>query len=404
MKSTKVFLMIGKIVGFILLSLLALAAAAFASLMIVYAVSSQRFYIPILLCCFAFLEIYMFLSFFFKQKIPRKFFRRSPLIAAGLVAILIAGYEGYHFFERRVPGVNDQGVDLSQYEPFKEGTKAPWLEGESALSLAGDLPYMDGATALYPVYAAFAQATYPQGDYPSGNLGANTQAGSSPVLCTTTYNAHTNLVDQKADIIFVAGPSTAQIHYAFAQGVTLKFTPIGKEAFVFFVNANNPLESLTVEQVQSIYSGEITNFKDVGGNNQAIRAFQRAKNSGSQTTLEKIMARKELVTPQTKDVIAGMGGIIQVAASYKNYKNALGYSFLFFATEMVQNDQIKLLKINDVYPSKETIRNDEYPFASHFYAVTLEENENPNVDLLLEFILSPQGQELVEKAGYVAIE
>lgn len=404
MKSTKVLLMIGRIVGFILLSLLVLTAAALTCLALVYTASSQRFYIPILLCCFAFLELYMLLYFFFKQKMQRKFFHRAPLIAAGLVAIMIAGYEGHHFFETRVPGVNDQGVDLSQYEPFREGTKAPRLEGESSLALDGDLPYMDGATALYPVYAAFAQATYPQGDYPSGNLGSKTEAGSSQVLCTTTYNAYANLADRKADIIFVAGPSNAQIHYAFNQGVTLKFTPIGKEAFVFFVNANNPLDSLTVEQIQAIYSGEITNFKDVGGNNQAIRAFQRAENSGSQTTLEKIMADKELVGPQTEDVIAGMGGIIQVAASYKNHQNALGYSFLFFATEMVQNHQIKLLKINDVYPSKETIRNDAYPFASYFYAVTLEENDNPNVDRLLEFILSPQGQELVEKAGYVAVE
>lgn len=71
------------------------------------------------------------------------------------------------------------------------------------------------------------------------------------------------------------------------QAGSLKLTPIGREAFVFFVNKRNPVDSLTVEQIKDIYSGTVTNWKEVGGKKASIRAFQREENSGSQTKLQK---------------------------------------------------------------------------------------------------------------------
>lgn len=69
---------------------------------------------------------------------------------------------------------------------------------------------------------------------------------------------------------------------------------------------------------------------------------------------------------------------------------------------MVKNDQIKLLEINGVEPSKETIRNGTYPITSEFYIVTAG-TTNPHVEKLIEWILSPEGQQLIERAGYVPI-
>ena len=60
--------------------------------------------------------------------------------------------------------------------------------------------------------------------------------------------------------------------------------------------------------------------------------------------LEKIMAYKKIMTPPQDDVVGGMGGIIERTSNYKNYSNAIGYSFLFFATEMVNNGNIRLLE------------------------------------------------------------
>lgn len=185
---------------------------------------------------------------------------------------------------------------------------------------------------------------------------------------------------------------------AKSRGVELKLTPIGKEAFVFFVNSRNTVNGLTTAQIQDIYSGKITNWKELGGKNAKIRAFQRPENSGSQTMLQKLMKDKNLMTPPREDVVSGMGGIIERTASYRNYKNAIGYSFLFFATEMIKNNEIKLLEVDGIKPDRDTIASGKYPLASDFYAVTAN-SDNPNVDRFIEWILSEQGQYLVEKTG-----
>lgn len=123
----------------------------------------------------------------------------------------------------------------------------------------------------------------------------------------------------------------------------LHLTPIGREAFVFFVNSRNPVEGLTVEQIQGIYTGQITNWNQVGGKNQPIRPFQRLENSGSQSALLRLMDGLPLIEPEKEDRVGGMGGIIQQVASYRNYKNSIGFSFRFYASEMAANDQIRLL-------------------------------------------------------------
>ena len=126
----------------------------------------------------------------------------------------------------------------------------------------------------------------------------------------------------------------------------MEFLEIGKEAFVFFVNSKNSLDNLSVDEVVKIYSGKITNYKEVGGKNAKILAFQRDKNSGSQTMLEKIMAGKKLMQAPATNVVGDMVGIVKSVGTYKNYKNALGFSFFYFTKEMVKNSDIKLLKIN----------------------------------------------------------
>lgn len=143
-------------------------------------------------------------------------------------------------------------------------------------------------------------------------------------------------------------------------------TPIGKEAFVFFVNQSNTVDNLTLDQVRGIYSGAVTNWKEVGGKNTAIRAFQRPESSGSQTALQSLMGDTPIMTPIQQDVAGGMGGIIRRTAAYQNRDNAIGYSFLFYATEMVRDYDIKLLSLNGVTPNRENIRNGSYPASSFF--------------------------------------
>ena len=188
-------------------------------------------------------------------------------------------------------------------------------------------------------------------------------------------------------------------------------TPIGREAFVFFVNSRNPVTELSVEQIQGIYTGEITNWAEVGGKNQSIRPFQRAENSGSQSALERLMDGLPLMEPEMEDQLESMGGIIQAVASYRNYRNAIGFSFRFYATEMVSSGDIRLLALDGVEPTREAIRAGTYPLSDPFYAVTASragmpphEERDETIAAFLAWILSDQGQYLIEQTGYVALE
>lgn len=206
---------------------------------------------------------------------------------------------------------------LDRYAPYGEDSLVARLDAPPTLRLEEPLPRMDGATALYPIYSAFARALYPE-EQIEGHL-----------LCSTTTGAWDAIVRGDADIIFTAAPNLEQLQEAEDRGVTLNFTPIGKEAFVFFVNAKNPIEGLTLAQVRSIYAGETTQWTDLDVPSLGrIRAFQREPGSGSQSALIRLMGDAPLMTPPTRE--GDMGGIVHAVSDYQNHPGAIGYSFRFY--------------------------------------------------------------------------
>lgn len=285
------------------------------------------------------------------------------------------------------------------YRPFSgnDDVLTP-LRGERQLFIENDFPKLDGATALYPIYASAAQAIYktPQTDQERALMRSLVENNKTP-------NAYQNLIDGKVDLIFAASPSTKQLEAARAQGLELQLTPIGKEAFVFLTHEQNPISSLTVEQIRDIYSGKINSWQEVGGPHTEIRAFQRPEGSGSQTALQKlVMQGTPLRQPLKEEFLRGMGGMIVGVANYRNAKNAIGYSFRFYATALNQVDGIKLLAINGIEPTRENIRNNSYPFTSELYMVTARP-VSPNTQKLMNWFVSEQGQQLISDVGYVPL-
>ena len=334
--------------------------------------------------------------------------RKKLALCLLAVAVGCGAYVGHGLWRDSIPTMDDRDLLLWQYEPFAPDTKAASLDEPSTLILSEDaLLRLDGATALYPVYAGFVQAVYPQGEYPRYTA---TEDGYGLVTCSGTVDAYQRLIQGDADVIFAAAPSQEQLDMAAQAGVELHLTPIGREAFVFFVNSKNPVEGLTVEEIQGIYTGQITNWSQLGGKNQSIRPFQRQDNSGSQSALLRLMEGLPLIEPEQEDRVGDMGGIIRDVADYRNYANAIGFSFRFYASEMEANDQIRLLALDDVAPTKETIRDGSYPISDSFYAVTAAptgqpdpRESDPQLDAFLRWILSEQGQRIIEASGYVGI-
>ena len=320
-------------------------------------------------------------------------FKRFFIIGASAAVAISLAFAAPGIYDKTRPVFNDGQVDLAEYQPFIEKTKAVTLDGPASMQIEDDLPILDGATALYPVYAAFAQAVYPEKEY---------DVYESEVMSNMTDVAYEKLIRGEVDIIFAAGPSKRKKRMRKRVGKALKLTPIGKESFVFFVNSKNPVKGLTIDEIKSIYSGKTVNWKELGGKNKEIRAFQRPENSGSQTALQNLMGNTPIMDPPTDDVISLMGGIIDEVSAYKNYNNAIGYTFRYYSTQMVKNNKIRLLEINGVEPTVETIRSGDYPITGDVYAITAG-SDNPHIDTFIDWILSEQGQEILEKTGYVPV-
>ncbi|WP_214697368.1 MULTISPECIES: substrate-binding domain-containing protein [unclassified Exiguobacterium] len=311
--------------------------------------------------------------------------------------LVFASVKGYYMYQDHLK-IEERGVELIDYQPFTNSDRLAKLNHPTSVSFVNGVPRLDGATALYPMYASFVEAVYPN----SGTYDPyNDQV--SKVVSTTTPEAYSRLMNDQTDLIFVAGPSDRQLQVAKQKDVSLHMTPVGREAFVFFVHEDNPVESLTMEQVRGIYAGDIRNWKEVGGNSETIRAFQRPEDSGSQTALQKMMGERKLMEAPVEDVPQGMGGIIQQASSYRNHKNAIGFSFRYYATEMVNDHKVKLLRIDGVESTVKTIQDGSYPLTSEFYAVTTEEKAE-QYDAFLKWLGSEDGQVLVEKTGYVRLK
>ena len=357
-------------------------------------VSTER-YVSIL-CCLAVLIIAVFLCLLWGVLKKKKIY--LPICAiSGILVIALGGNAAYDIYQKNIPQISEKGDLLYSYAPYASDSKVYVPDEEPDVRFTEDIPRMDGATALYPIYSSFARMVYPR----EVLEGQEYEIYDNEYLrCTRTPQAYENLAEGEVDVIFAAAPSDEQMAYAKECNVEFEFTPIGREAFVFFVNAKNPVEDITAEQIRKIYSGEITSWDELGVKGMGkIRAFQRSEGSGSQSTLVKLMDGKELMEAPKEDVVDMMAGIIERTADYKNYKNALGFSFRFYSMEMIQNEQIKLLRVDGVYPREANIENGTYPLASDFYAVT-RTDASENTRKLVEWIQGEQGQDIVKKTGY----
>lgn len=311
-----------------------------------------------------------------------------------LLFLIVFGINfGINKYEEYITIDTNVNINCQEYLPFEKESKIVKLDHEASLKLKDNLPRVDGAAAVFPVYSAFVNATYP-----------NTVRLRDDVFeYRNTVDGYRALALKESDIFFGAKPSEEQIKFAADNGTEFEYTKIGKEAFVFFVHKDNPIDGLTTEEIKKIYSGEITNWKEVGGRNEEIVAFQRNEGSGSQSMLIRFMDGTPIMEAPREQVNEFMVGIINQVSDYKNKTNSIGFSFRYYMEGIIKNPNVKLLKVDGVEPNVENIKNDKYPITASLYAVTYKDNENENVSKLIDWVLSEEGQEIIEKTGYVGI-
>ncbi len=339
---------------------------------------------------------------FFPFVIPAIWIRRRKpylitYVCLFLAVLICCGVQwGIAEYERSITIDVAPNINVDEYMPFREDSKIVKIDSKTLKFTEEDeLPRIDGASAAFPVYSAFVNAVYPNTK--------ETELHGGVFEYNTTSDGYRLLAQRKTDIFIGAGPSKSQVAYAEQCGTTFVYTQIGWEAFVFFVHKDNPINSLTVEQIKGIYSGEITNWSEVGGNDEKIIPFQRDEGSGSQSMMIRFMGDTPLMEAETK-TIRGMGAVVEEVVDYQSRAGSIGYSFRYYLEGIVQNPEVKMIAVEGVAPTAENIRNNTYPIIAPVYAVTYENNPNPNVARLVEWILSEEGQYIIEKTGYVGMK
>ena len=256
-----------------------------------------------------------------------------------------------------------------------------------------NFPRLNGSTSTVPLGEAVASVL----------LGESREDVADLVVFDRTTNAYSALLRGVADLLIVGEPAESNYEEKEYLGFEWEMEAFATDGFVFLINEQNPVDSLTIEQIQKIYTGEITNWKEVGGEDREIIPFQRDEEAGSQNIMKKlVMDGLEMMEPPTDYLIGSMGGLIDAVKGFDGSPGAIGYTVYYYAEEMNMAGGLKLLSVEGVAPNPKTIQSGEYPFLNPKYVV-IDANtpEGSPTRLLFDWILSEEGQRLVFQEGYV---
>jgi phosphate transport system substrate-binding protein len=181
---------------------------------------------------------------------------------------------------------------------------------------------------------------------------------------------------------------------------------IARDAIGVIVHPQNPVQQLTLQQISDIYSGKVTNWQDVGGEDRPIVLLSRESNSGTHVYfLEEVvrLGQKDNKTLFSQDtlLLPSSEGII---AEVRQNPNAIGYDGLGYITPEVKTLAIAPQAGSEyVKPAIETVNNGTYPIARPLFMYTPGEPQG-EVKTYLDWILGPDGQQIVGELGFVPLK
>ena len=282
----------------------------------------------------------------------------------------------------------------AQSRPSSSSGSVSAVPVEEFVFTRANLPRLDGSTSTVPLAQAMCAVL----------LGEDQEQTAQLIHFSRTTQSYYNLMNGNADLLLAAEP-TPEVMEELDQRNSWYMTPFAIDALVFVVNQNNPVDSLTVEEVQKIYTGEITNWSQVGGEDLDIVPFQRNKGAGSQNMFEKlVMDGRTPMDPPSTWTADSMSGLLDAVREYDNSAAALGYTVYYYANDMEMARGLKVLAIDGVSPSAQAIRDQEYPFLNPYFVVIPKDlpRDDP-ARILYDWVLGPDGQKLAALEGYVPV-
>lgn len=175
----------------------------------------------------------------------------------------------------------------------------------------------------------------------------------------------------------------------------LKETKIAIDGIALITNTANPVKNLTMDQVKGIYTGKITNWKEVGGNDAPIVIVSREEGSGTRDGFQEIVGFESEELSKDAQISDGSGNI---KTTVEGNENAIGYISFGYVDEKVNS-----LKVNDVEPTDANVIDNKYPISRPFILVNKEDNLSEKGKALIDYILSDEGQALVSEKGFIKV-
>ena len=299
-----------------------------------------------------------------------------------------------------------------QKSPTDQGEEQPEIVDVSSFSIE-NYPRVDGSTSAHPLQMIIAcnilGVPYQWTDWTDETRRAYPMGSRIPennyiqqINHNGTHGSYVNLLIDSTDIIIVARePSTDELYLADSLGVILKLQEIALDAFVFILNIENPVNNLTVDQIRNIYTGNLINWREVGGLEAGINPYQRNRNSGSQELMENLVMQEVQMIESPQMVLTGMMGPIHRLVSDPY---GLGYTVYFFNNYMAPREKIKLCSINGVQPNFENLSDGKYIFTTKVFVVIRSDlDEDSPAFILWRWLQTEEGQKVVGESGYIPI-
>lgn len=187
------------------------------------------------------------------------------------------------------------------------------------------------------------------------------------------------------------------------EAVGLKKIEIGKDALAIVVNPSNPIEELSTEQLVKIFSGQIKNWKELGGADKPIQVLNRESGSGTRSTFEELIIcphhAKSKDCPQMILTAIVLNSNAEVKRSVQLIPDSIGYISFGFLDET-----IKPLNLDGITPIEDEVKSGAYPLARGLYYLVNEKNQSELILDFIEFIHTPEAQEVLTKEGFLPVK
>ena len=264
-----------------------------------------------------------------------------------------------------------------------------------------EMPIVDGSTSTYP----FTQAVY-------SNLFSNGYMHPDmPDKHSKSHATYQRLINGEIDLSFASVyPASDILAMAEEKGVELELIPIAYDAMIFFTNKDNSIEGLTTEHISNIYVNDAyDNWSEVGGPDALMYPYCRNNDSGSHAQMEKHFLNGNEIHPEVqKETSYTMSNVLTDVISAKTENPlgyGLGYSIYYYYHNMFWfypiEENLKLLAIDGVHPTDETIADGSYPLSNNTYIVLRKDTKADSpARKMAEFMLTETGQMCVEQAGF----